>query len=149
MMVVRLLITLVIAGGLGLLWLLWQVYKGRLIQTLQPGEEVASLGQATLLYFTGAYCQICKHHQAPIIEELAARFGSRVTVHTYDVSTQPELARRYKVLTLPTTVVVSAEGQAVAINYGLAPRQKLAAQLAQAAGQTAGPVLAGSLQQVS
>jgi thioredoxin 1 len=126
-MVERMIITVVIAAGLALFWLGWQLYKSRLLRQMQPG--VAS-GKPTLLYFTGEYCAVCKFQQAPIVEQLAAAFADQLIVQRYDVADRPELAQQYKVMTLPTTVVLDEAGRAVSVNYGLAAKPKLQTQLA-------------------
>ena len=123
----RLIITLIIVGVLALLWLVWQLYKTRLMQSIDSAGEVA--GKPVLLYFTGEYCTVCKFQQAPIVEKLAQKFAGTIAVQKVDVSAQPELAGRYKVLTLPTTVVLTPQGQVAHINYGVAPQSKLEAQL--------------------
>lgn len=123
----RLLITLLISAGLFLLWLGWQSYKLRLVRRIEP--DLTATGQPTLLYFTGAYCAVCKFQQTPIVSEVAAKFGEALTLRTVDVSLEPDLARTYKVLTLPTTVVVNAHGRPVEVNYGLASKTLLEDQL--------------------
>jgi peroxiredoxin len=47
----------------------------------------------------------------------------------YDVSQDPELASRYKVLTVPTTVVLDRRGRVAHINYGVTEQAKLESQL--------------------
>jgi thioredoxin 1 len=123
----RVIITLVIAGGLSLLWLGWQVYKSRLRRAIQP-IGIAG-GKPTLLYFTGDYCAACKFQQTPIVETLAAKLGGAIAVQTYNVSVHPDLADRYRVLTLPTTIVLDQQGQVRHLNYGLTPADRLEAQL--------------------
>jgi len=63
-----------------------------------------------ILYFTGDSCTVCRTHQ------------------------EPALARQFHVYTLPTTVVMGADGNALHINYGYAPAPKLERQLADARG---------------
>jgi len=123
----RLLMTVVLFGGLGLLWLGWRYYKSSLVQHIQPAT--APTGKPTLLYFTADYCTACKFQQSPIIQQLVDKLGQAIAVAKYDVTQHPDLASRYKVLTLPTTVVVSAEGQVAHINYGVTQQAKLEKQL--------------------
>jgi hypothetical protein len=63
------------------------------------------------------------------VEKISARLGDAVVVKTYDVSIDPDIASRFKVLTLPTTVVLDGRGQVKAINYGLTQQHKLETQL--------------------
>lgn len=123
----RLLITLMIAGGLALAWLVWQWVKVRLARSISPGDEAT--GKPTLLYFSGPYCAICKVQQTPIIEQIAATFTDAVEVKRVDVTQSPDLASKYRVLTLPTTIVIDPQGQVTHINYGVTPQTKLESQL--------------------
>jgi thioredoxin 1 len=126
-MLERMAITLLILAGLGLLWLGWRYYKLRLTQSIQPDE--AALGIPTLLYFCADYCAPCKLQQQPIVDSLAAKFGESLVVRCHDVTEHPDLASRYKVLTLPTTVILDGQGHVAQINYGVASQAKLEAQL--------------------
>lgn len=123
----RLVITFVIIGGLGLLWLGWSYYKGRLVRSIQIKKD--STGRPTLLYFAADYCAACKFQQAPIIEKIAANRGDSIVVEKFDVTQHPDVATKYKVLTLPTTVVINADGQVAHINYGVTQESKLELQL--------------------
>lgn len=126
-MVERIIITVSVLSSLALLYGAWHLYKRRLMQAVQPHSPAP--GKPTLLYFTGEYCTVCKFQQTPIVESLRARLGESIAVQTYDVSTRPEIAARYRVLTLPTTVVLDAQGGVRAINYGVTGQSKLEAQL--------------------
>lgn len=123
----RIMIAFVIAGGLGLLWLGWQYYKVKMLQTIKPTG--ISIDRPTLLYFTGEYCQPCQFQQTPIVEQIVSKLGDSIAVKKYDVSAHPELASQYKVLTLPTTIILDSSGQVTHVNYGVAKRDKLEAQL--------------------
>ena len=122
----RVLITVAILVGLSLLWLAWNAYKSRLIRSIEAGEQN---DKPTLLYFTGEYCTVCKFQQSPVVEKIMNKFGNTIAVKQVDVSDTPDLARQYKVLTLPTTVILSPEGQVKHINYGVTPQTKLEMQL--------------------
>jgi len=80
-----------------------------------------------ILYFTGESCTVCRTHQEPALAKLAG-----VRVDKIDAIADRELADRFHVYTLPTTVVMSAEGQSLHVNYGYAPANKLERQLADA-----------------
>ena len=123
----RVVVVVSVAAGLGLLGFGWQLYKTRVIKSIQVGE--VGVGKPNLLYFTAQYCMACKFQQAPIIEAIVSKFGDSITVKKVDVTEQPELASQYKVLTLPTTVVVSEQGQVTHINRGVAALEQLEAQL--------------------
>ncbi len=89
------------------------------------GEET----QPYILYFTGDSCTVCRTHQEPAL----ARLGD-VRVDKVDAVAERTLADRFRVYTLPTTVVMAADGRALHVNYGYAPAPKLERQLAEARG---------------
>ena len=80
-----------------------------------------------VLYFTGDSCTVCKTHQEPAL----ARLGN-VRIDKVDAVVERELADRFHVYTLPTTVVLAPDGQALHVNYGYASAPKLERQLAEA-----------------
>jgi thiol-disulfide isomerase/thioredoxin len=82
-----------------------------------------------ILYFTGEGCTVCRTHQEPALEKLGP-----VRVDKVDAIADRTLADRFHVYTLPTTVVMSASGTALHVNYGYAPAPKLERQLAEARG---------------
>jgi hypothetical protein len=77
-----------------------------------------------VLYFTGANCTICRTHQEPALSRLQG-----VEVDKVDAVERSDLAERFHVYTVPTTVVIGTDGRAAAVNYGYAPAEKLRRQL--------------------
>ncbi|MGI8608780.1 MAG: TlpA family protein disulfide reductase [Candidatus Dormibacteria bacterium] len=92
-------------------------------------EPALSQGVTTLLFFTGEYCTTCKYRQKPAIETLR-RDIEGLRVLEIGAAREDGLARRFKVLSLPTTVLLAADGRVGAVNYGFAPMEQLQAQLA-------------------
>ena len=126
-MFIRLLITFGVLGGLGLFWAGWQQYRRRVTRAIRPAGNGA--GKPTLLYFSADYCAPCKFQQSPIVEQVAEQLGDRVRIQRVDVTRRPDLARRYKIFTLPATVVLDAGGAVKHINYGVTDRHRLERQL--------------------
>ncbi len=89
-------------------------------------------GEPYILYFTGGGCTVCRTHQEPALAKLPS-----VRVDKVDAIAERELAERFRVYTLPTTVVMSSGGNALHVNYGYAPASKLERQLAEARTATA------------
>ena len=87
-------------------------------------EEVGtSAGEPYILYFTTQGCSICKTHQEPALRRLDAR------VERVDAIAEADLARRYSIFTVPSTVVIRPDGTTAEVNYGYAPADKLRRQL--------------------
>jgi thiol-disulfide isomerase/thioredoxin len=80
-----------------------------------------------ILYFTGDGCTVCRTHQEPALARLGA-----VRIDKVDAIAERDIADRFNVYTLPTTVVMSAQGKALHVNYGYAPAPKLERQLLEA-----------------
>lgn len=86
----------------------------------------------TILYFSGAACTICHTAQRPALDRLAPAVDGRVAVREVDVAAEPEMARQFRVMSLPTTVVLDSDGRARAVNAGFASAPVLERQLAEA-----------------
>jgi thioredoxin-like negative regulator of GroEL len=121
------LLALAVAGTVVLAAASLEAYRSRRARRLAAGATSASATDPYILYFTGESCTVCRTHQEPALAKLGA-----VRVDKVDAIAERELADRFHVYTLPTTVVMSAEGRALHVNYGYAPAQKLDRQLAEA-----------------
>jgi thiol-disulfide isomerase/thioredoxin len=85
-----------------------------------------------ILVFSSADCAQCHQLQAPALERVMQAYGDKVTLLEVDAPNEPELTERYRILTVPSTVVLDAAGHAHAVNYGFANTQKLLAQVDEA-----------------
>jgi thiol-disulfide isomerase/thioredoxin len=106
-----------------------EVFRSRRARAKTLGATAEAAGEPYVLYFTGDGCTVCRTHQEPAL----AKLGS-VRIDKVDAVTERELADRFHVYTLPTTVVMSPEGRALHVNYGYATAPKLQSQLAAARG---------------
>jgi thioredoxin-like negative regulator of GroEL len=92
-----------------------------------------SQGKTTVLFFTGEYCSVCHHRQKPALEVVKSSHVGDLRVVELDAAQEGALARRFGVLSLPSTVVLAADGTVGAVNYGFAPSHQLSAQVASVA----------------
>jgi thioredoxin-like negative regulator of GroEL len=104
-----------------------EAYRSSHARRRAVGVTSAPAADPYILYFTGENCTVCRTHQEPALAKLG-----QVRVDKVDAIAERELADRFQVYTLPTTVVMTAEGRALHVNYGYAPAQKLDRQLAEA-----------------
>lgn len=93
-------------------------------------RERAATGRSGLLVFTSPTCAPCKLQQLPIIDRILIDWRDKIELEIIDVTEMPDLAAQYGVWSLPTTIVLDAQRNVVAINQGVAPEHKLRAQLA-------------------
>lgn len=124
-----------------LLWLL--VWSGRRFVGMQrrlalaaapmtSGNNVdayASLSLVRILAFSSADCHQCHELQIPALQRVLEARGTKVSVAEVDAPNSPDLTQRYRVLTVPSTVVMDAQGRAHAVNYGFANTQRLLEQV--------------------
>ena len=109
--------------------------QGRLVGNV---VEPPTPGGPDILYFTGENCTVCHVAQRPALHRLRTSIPS-VDVREIDVAADPQSARVYRVMTLPTTVILDASGRVSAINAGFAPESRLRTQVEAArAGAGAG-----------
>ena len=87
-----------------------------------------------ILAFGGPDCHQCHQLQIPALQRVVEARGSAVTFVEVDATVEHELARTYHILTVPSTVVLDAKGNARAINYGFANTQRLLKQVDEALG---------------
>jgi thioredoxin-like negative regulator of GroEL len=100
-------------------------------QVVEPKIARDARVGVSILFFSSTTCAICHTAQRPALDSLRARSSNPPSILEIDVADDPDVARRYRVMSLPTTIVLSADGQVAAINVGFASEQRLAAQLAE------------------
>jgi thiol-disulfide isomerase/thioredoxin len=123
---------LVLAGFAALLavqrW--WQRrLLGRAVVGIADGARAAD--RPDILYFTGENCTVCHVAQRPALGRLRSLIAD-VAIREIDVARDPSAARRYRVMTLPTTVVLDPDGRTVAVNVGYASEAALRDQVEEA-----------------
>lgn len=93
------------------------------------GSDEANPASPGILYFWSPSCTVCRTAQKPILDKLMDETSvEQVQIAAVDVTQQPELASRYRVLTVPTTVVIDRQGKIRHVNNGLATLEKLLRQ---------------------
>jgi thioredoxin-like negative regulator of GroEL len=87
-------------------------------------------GRPTVVAFSTPSCAACHRAQAPAISKVVSVLGERAPrVISVDAAAQPDVARAFGVMTVPSTVVLAEAGRVVAINHGFAASQTLIEQL--------------------
>jgi thiol-disulfide isomerase/thioredoxin len=86
----------------------------------------------SILYFTGENCAICHSAQKPALRALGASLEDGIAIREIDIAVEPALARQYRVMSLPTTIVLDGAGQITDINVGFATGETLHRQLVDA-----------------
>ena len=129
------LVALVIVGAASYALQVQRRGQNRLVGQVVDADvppTVALQADPSILYFTGVNCSVCHVAQKPALASLPERLGRSVSIREVDVAEDPALARSYRVLTLPTTIVLRPDRSIAAINAGFAPADTLRRQLVDA-----------------
>lgn len=82
-----------------------------------------------IVYFTTPDCVPCKTVQRPALDQLASLMGDKLQVIEIDAAQRPDLAKQWGVMSVPTTFLLDARGEARYVNNGVARAEKLMEQL--------------------
>jgi thiol-disulfide isomerase/thioredoxin len=82
-----------------------------------------------LVYFTTPDCTPCKTVQRPAIDRVSNLLGEKLQVIEIDATERPDLAKVWGVLSVPTTFLLDARGEARYVNNGVARAEKLLEQI--------------------
>ena len=89
-------------------------------------KEVLNSDKPVLLDFFASWCGPCKM-VAPILDEIAAE-RQDIKVCKVDIDEQPELASRYRIMSVPTLMVMK-DGRIVEQSIGAKPKHKILAMV--------------------
>lgn len=105
--------------------------RAGLRQAARAAEGIEAFGErkATLLYFNSPFCAVCRAAQGPAVRRFQEAVGGRVKVLEIDVTERPDLAERWGIMSLPTTVVLDRDHRPLAVNPGLATAETLMSQV--------------------
>jgi len=82
-----------------------------------------------IVYFTTPDCVPCKTIQRPALDKLKNLLGEKLQVIEIDASERPDLAKRWGVMSVPTTFLLDVRGEARYVNNGVARVEKLMEQV--------------------
>ena len=92
-------------------------------------EEIAGSAEVTIVDFWAEWCGPCKMI-APILEEIASEQAGKVTVAKLNVDDNPDAARRFEVMSIPTLIVFK-DGQPVRRLIGAKGKGQLLEELSE------------------
>lgn len=105
------------------IWLLSRA-KNNINSVLSPLPN-----KPVIVYFTTPDCAPCKTVQRPALEKLMTLLGEKLHVVEIDATERPDLAKIWGVMSVPTTFLLNAKGEARYVNNGVARAEKLMEQI--------------------
>lgn len=136
LLLVVLVTALVVLAGLIVRWWIRRTaasVRAHLAPLPHPTTEITA--PVTLLNFSSPHCGTCHRVQKPLVEQVSAQFADQVAVVDVDALAQADLAQAYRVLTVPSTVILTGN-EVQDVNYGLASAETLDRQLRAAIAAT-------------
>ena len=89
--------------------------------------EVLKSDIPVLVDFWATWCGPCRM-LAPVIEELAEEYAGKLKVGKVNVDDEIELAREFKIASIPTLVLIK-DGKVAATSVGYRPKSEIVALL--------------------
>ncbi|MBZ2197012.1 thioredoxin [Occultella gossypii] len=86
------------------------------------GQDVLEADQPVIVDFWASWCQPCLQF-APILEEIADEYAGKIKVVKVDVDANPDVARDYNVVSIPTINVYTG-GELSKSLVGSRPKKK-------------------------
>jgi thioredoxin 1 len=90
-------------------------------------DDVLTSEKPVLVDFWATWCGPCKM-VAPVLEEIAAENGEKITVAKLDIDENPNTARDYQVMSIPTLILFQG-GKPVKQIVGAKPKAALLSDL--------------------
>lgn len=90
-------------------------------------QEVANSDKPVLLDFWASWCGPCRM-LSPIVEEVAQETMNKAKVGKINVDEEPELAQAFRVMSIPTLVLMK-NGKVVKSSVGFKPKDAILSML--------------------
>ena len=91
--------------------------------TKENFDETVNAGLPVLIDFWAVWCMPCTMF-SPIVEQAAKQLEGRAIVAKLNIDEQPALAERFRVMSIPTVVVLK-NGKEASRSVGMVPLEEL------------------------
>ena len=119
--------------ALGLLaagWVIFRLSNRAVLSAAASAQSsLPSSSKPKVVYFTTPDCAPCRTVQRPAIQRLKQTLGEQLDVVEINAVEQPDLARQWGVLSVPTTFILDRQGKPLHVNHGVTQTDKLLKQV--------------------
>lgn len=126
-MLERLLIVLMVFALALLLVILIRLNQKHRVK--QSATEIVPTNRCQILYFFSTHCALCHSQQSILNEVLSNHSNTYFDLNKILVEDNMEVAKKWSVRTLPTTIILSGSGDVKQINNGLVSADVLSKQI--------------------
>jgi thioredoxin 1 len=119
-------------GIIGLsVFLYWSLNQRLLVRAQNNVFSLLSTppNKPVIVYFTTPDCAPCKTIQRPALNQLSGLMGDKLQVIEIDATQQPDIAKQWGVMSVPTTFLLDKRGKARYVNNGVTRMEKLMEQV--------------------
>jgi thioredoxin-like negative regulator of GroEL len=131
-MIERLLLALMVVFAVAVAGFVAQEIVARWRRKRLGSLTLAAARLPRLISFSTSGCGECRT-QRRILDQVVSEWSGCVDIAYVDAADEPELARSFGVIVVPTTVVAAPDGRIIGVNGGLADAHRLLRQLSEAA----------------
>jgi thioredoxin-like negative regulator of GroEL len=133
-MIERLSLVIVLLAGVSVMALVVQSAATRWLRRRAAATVLAPspTGLPRVIAFSSPGCADCRT-QRRILDAVLAEWTGGIEIAYFDAIDDPDLAARFGVILVPTTVVAAPDGRVVGINGGLTAADRLLTQICTAA----------------
>jgi thiol-disulfide isomerase/thioredoxin len=97
---------------------IWYRYYWHSLPSQLNLQTSDSANKPTILFFSAPDCVTCHAVQAPALAILAAKVNDKINIIEIDTSVQPEMAKKWKILSVPTLIILDANGELAHVKHG-------------------------------
>lgn len=125
----RMVVVGVMAAFMAIVFSAWRFWLLSRTSQLKGKLKGFNTGMPGIVLFTTPNCAPCKTVHRPMIHRILDRLQAPVQYIEVDASLQPDLAKEWGVVSVPTTYLLQPDGRSKYVHFGLVSEKTLTQQI--------------------